>query len=146
MTSSLYFCIFMFYMFRGFQKVSFHKFWTYKDLIRIILVFKILSGRVPGRAPEPSRSRVDDDGSDRTFPRNMIRFVGFPPKRYLREKGQHRWRPEGPTPRGGASGGTRATTWCGGSMALLRLSFGRCVVSGEIGTWFSFRLIPRIFA
>ena len=25
------------------------------------------SGRVPGRAPEPSRSRVDDDGGDGTF-------------------------------------------------------------------------------
>jgi len=25
------------------------------------------SGRVPGRAPEPSRSRVDDDGGGGTF-------------------------------------------------------------------------------
>ena len=31
------------------------------------LVNDLPSGRVPGRAPEPSRSRVDDDGGDETF-------------------------------------------------------------------------------
>ena len=33
-----------------------------------------------------------------------------------------------------AEGGC-ATTWCGGSVALLRLSFGLLVVSRKIGTW-----------
>ena len=37
----------------------------------------LLSGRVPGRAPEPSRSRVDDDGDAGTFCRIMIRYLGF---------------------------------------------------------------------
>ena len=36
-----------------------------------------LSGRVPGRAPEPSRSRVDDDGGDGTFRGIMIGYLGF---------------------------------------------------------------------
>jgi hypothetical protein len=32
---------------------------------------------VPGRAPEPSRSRVDDDGGDGTFRGIMIGCLGF---------------------------------------------------------------------
>ena len=35
------------------------------------------SGRVLGRAPEPSRSRVDDDGSDGTFRGFLIGYLGF---------------------------------------------------------------------
>ena len=35
------------------------------------------SGRVPGRAPEPSRSRVDYDGSDGTFHGFLIGCLGF---------------------------------------------------------------------
>ena len=35
------------------------------------------SGRVPGRAPEPSRSRVDDDGGDGTFRGFLIGCLGF---------------------------------------------------------------------
>ena len=37
----------------------------------------IPSGRVSGRAPEHSRSRVDDDGGDRTFHGFMIGSLGF---------------------------------------------------------------------
>ena len=37
----------------------------------------LLSGRVPGRGPEPSRSRVDDDGGDGTFRGIMIGYLGF---------------------------------------------------------------------
>ena len=35
------------------------------------------SGRMPGRAPEPSRSRVDDDGGDETFHGFLIGCLGF---------------------------------------------------------------------
>ena len=35
------------------------------------------SSRVLGRAQEPSRSRVDDDGGDRTFHGIMIGYLGF---------------------------------------------------------------------
>ena len=37
----------------------------------------LLSDRVPGRAPEPSRSRVDDDGGDETFRGFLIGCLGF---------------------------------------------------------------------
>ena len=37
-----------------------------------------LSGRVPGRALEPSRSRVDDDGGCGTFRGILIVCLGFP--------------------------------------------------------------------
>ena len=33
------------------------------------------------------------------------------------------------------AGGTHAAMWCGGLVALLRLSFGLRVMSGKIGTW-----------
>ena len=36
-----------------------------------------------GRAPAPSRSRVDDDSGDGTFYGFLIRYSGFSPKRYL---------------------------------------------------------------
>ena len=35
------------------------------------------SSRVSGRAPEPSQSRVDDDGGDITFRGIMIGHLGF---------------------------------------------------------------------
>ena len=35
------------------------------------------SDRVPGRAPEPSRSRVDDDGGEGTFHGIMIKYLGL---------------------------------------------------------------------
>ena len=35
------------------------------------------SDRVPRRAPEPSRSRVDDDGSDGTFCGFLSVYLGF---------------------------------------------------------------------
>ena len=37
----------------------------------------LLSCRVPRRAPEPSQSRVDDDGSDITFRGFLIGYLGF---------------------------------------------------------------------
>ena len=36
-----------------------------------------LSGRMPGRAPEPSRTRVDDDGSCGMFRGILLGSLGF---------------------------------------------------------------------
>ena len=36
-----------------------------------------LSGRVPGRASEPSRTRVDDDGGVETFCGFLLEYLGF---------------------------------------------------------------------
>ena len=36
-----------------------------------------LSGRVPGRASEPSRTRVDDDGSGGAFHGIVLGYLGF---------------------------------------------------------------------
>ena len=36
-----------------------------------------LSGRVPGRASEPSRTRVDDDGGVGTFRGIVFGYLGF---------------------------------------------------------------------
>ena len=36
-----------------------------------------LSGRVPGRASEPSQTRVDDDGGVRTFREIVLGYLGF---------------------------------------------------------------------
>ena len=37
-----------------------------------------LSGRVPGKASEPSRTRVDDDGGGETFCGIVLGYLGFP--------------------------------------------------------------------
>ena len=36
-----------------------------------------LSSRVPGRASEPSRTRVDDDGGVKTFRGIVLGYLGF---------------------------------------------------------------------
>jgi hypothetical protein len=41
---------------------------------------------------------------------------------------------QGPTPHPGAARGGCATRWCGCLLALLRLCFGLCLMSGKIGT------------
>ena len=38
-----------------------------------------LSGRVPGRASEPSRTRVDDVAGVGTFRRIVLGYLGFSP-------------------------------------------------------------------
>ena len=90
---------------------------------------------MPGKAPEPSRSRVDDDGRDITFHGNKIRSLGFSLEEVFMGEGATSVESCGPHTTWRHAGGTRATTWCGGSVALLRLSFGLRVVSGKIGTW-----------
>ena len=55
------------------------------------------SGRVPGRAPEPSRSRVDDDGSDKTFRGILIGCLGFSVNEVFMGEGLTQERHVGPT-------------------------------------------------
>ena len=45
-----------------------------------------LSGRVPGRASEPSRTRVDDDSSVGTFRGILLEYLGF--SRYAEYMGE----------------------------------------------------------
>ena len=96
----------------------------------------LLSGRVPRRAPEPSRSRVDDDGGDGTFRGIMIRYLGFSVGEvYMGEdlapgalRAPH-------TTCSCAERWGRARRLCGGLMAPLHLSFGLCVRDGNIRRW-----------
>ena len=89
-----------------------------------------------GRAPKPSRSRVDDDGGDGTFHGIMIGYLGFSGEGVYMGEGLTPGEPCGPhTTSRRARGGTRAAKWCGGSTAPLRLSFGLRVRVGKIGTW-----------
>ena len=88
---------------------------------------------MPGRAPEPSRSRVDDDGGDGTFRGIMIGYLGFSIEEV--------YMGEGVTP-GEAYGPhttcSRARRWgharrlCGSLVAPLRLSFGVRVRDGNV--------------
>ena len=92
-----------------------------------------LSGRVPGRASEPSRTRVDDGGGYGTFRGWRLGSLGFCGRRhYIGERA--------------ASGGTRgghatpwrsrrwgrAGPWRGCLLGRLRLSFGLRVRVGKI--------------
>ena len=90
---------------------------------------------MPGRAPEPSLSRVDDDGGEETFRGIMIGDLGFSDEGVYMGEGLTSGEPCGPhTTSQRAGGGTRAARWCGGSTAPLRLSFGLRVCDGEILT------------
>ena len=88
---------------------------------------------MPGTAQEPYRSRVDDESGDGTFRGIMIGYLGFSDEEvYMGERltpgeacGPH-------TTSLRTGGGTRAARWCGGSTALLRLSYGVRVLDGNI--------------
>ena len=94
-----------------------------------------LSGRVTGRASEPSRTRVDDGGGYGTFRGWRLRCLVFSrEKQYIGERarsvgvqGAHTigWR---------GQGWAHAATWCGHPGAPLRLSFGLRVRDIKIGT------------
>ena len=57
---------------------------------------------MPGRAPEPSRSRVDDNGGDGSFHRIMIGYLGFSDEEVFMGEGLTPGSPVGPTPPPGA--------------------------------------------
>jgi hypothetical protein len=63
-----------------------------------------LSGRVPGRASGPFRSRDDDGGLQYVSWKSVPSFRVFPTKGIYRRKGDVRGGP-GPTPPGGAARG-----------------------------------------
>ena len=78
------------------------------------------SGRVPGRASEPSRSRVDDDGGDGTFHGFLIGYLGFSREEVYMGEGATSMEARGPhTTWRCARGGTHATTWRGRLIAHL---------------------------
>ena len=56
------------------------------------------SGRVPGRAPEPSRSRVDGERGDGTFHGILIGCLGFSIKEVFMGERATSGGPVGPTP------------------------------------------------
>jgi hypothetical protein len=67
-----------------------------------------LSGRVPGRASGPSRSRVDDGGGLQYVSlKSVLPFRIFATKRIYRRKGPH----QGPTPPGGAAPYGAVASW-----------------------------------
>ena len=65
------------------------------------------SGRVLGRAPEPSRSRVDDDGGDGTFRGFLIVYLGFSVEEVFMGERATSGGPVGPTPCPRAAKGRR---------------------------------------
>ena len=90
---------------------------------------------MPGRAPEPSRSRVDDDSGDITFREIMIGYLGFSDEGVYMDGRLTPGEPCGPhTTSRRAGGGARAARWCGGSTAPLHLYFGLRVHDGKILT------------
>ena len=93
------------------------------------------SGRVPGRASEPSQTRVDDGGGYETFRGWGLGCLGFSRgKQYIGERARSVGAQGGHTmPRCG-QGWTHAVTLCGHPGAPLRLSFGLRVRDIKIGT------------
>jgi hypothetical protein len=93
-----------------------------------------LSGRVPGRASGPSRSRVDDGGGLQYVSRKIDRVFRFFPSRgiYRQKGGVRRWT-RWPHPWWRGQGLGRATLGCGWPLATLRLIFGLRNASGKIG-------------
>ena len=105
-----------------------------------------LSGRLPGRASEPSRSRVNDDGGDGTFHGIMIRCLGFSGRGDYMGKRAARGASRGPhTPPRRARQGGRALVVSGSPGSLLRVPFGLRLRVGEKLGSVDFHPIPRIF-
>ena len=93
------------------------------------------SGRVPGRASEPSRTRVGDDGRDGTFRGILLGYLGF--SRYAEYMGEDARSVEArgahTTPRCGPRAG-RAKARCGRPVAPLRLPFELRLRYVKLGT------------
>jgi hypothetical protein len=84
-----------------------------------------LSGRVPGRAFGPSRSRVDDGGGSRCVSRKLIGYLGFSYRGVFIGEGATSGVGQGSlTHRGRGPGAGRATPWCSWPVVPLRLLFG----------------------
>jgi hypothetical protein len=98
-----------------------------------------LSSRVPGRASEPSRTRVDDGGGYRTFRGWRLGPLGFSRgcefiggrARSVDARGAHIMGQRD-------QGVGHATTRRGRLPACLRLPFGLCLRVSKIGTLFFF--------
>jgi hypothetical protein len=99
-----------------------------------------LSGRVPGRASGPSRSRVDDGGGSRCVSGKLIGFLGFFRRGVFIGEGASSEVDRGAlTHRGRGQGPGRATLVCGALVAPLQLLFGSLEASGKnktSGTYF----------
>ena len=91
------------------------------------------SGRVPGRASEPSRTRVDNGGGYRTFRGWMLGYLGFSRGRQFIGGRAILVDICGPPPRGGAAKGGRAALWCDCFPGPLRVCFGLRVRVSNIG-------------
>ena len=90
-----------------------------------------LSGRVPERASEPSRTRVDVGGGDGTFRGFLIGYLGFSRKKVF--IGERAMSVEG---RGVFTTWQRAGRWGRGvAHSLLCVSFGLRVRDRKIGHW-----------
>ena len=104
------------------------------------------SGRVPGRAPEPSRSRVNDDDGDGNFRGILFGYLGFSIEELYMGEGLTRGRPVGPTPPPRAPGGGAAPPGGVGASWLPSISPSVSVhVTAIYGRGFLSRAIPRIF-
>jgi hypothetical protein len=92
-----------------------------------------LSGRVPGRACGPSRSRVDDGGGSRCVSGKLIGALGFSRRGvFIGEGAASKVDQSGLTHRGRGPGAGRAALWCGRLVAPLRLLFGLLEASVNI--------------
>jgi hypothetical protein len=91
-----------------------------------------LSGRVPGRASGPSRSRIDDDGGLQYVLRKIDRGFRFSRRGgYIGGRAASGGGPGGHTTWWRGPGAGRATPWCAWPLVPLRLCFGLCLMSGK---------------
>jgi hypothetical protein len=92
-----------------------------------------LSGRVPGRASGPFRSRVDDGDGSRCVSGKLIGYLGFFRRGvFIGEGAALEVGQGGLTHRGREPGAGRTALWCGQPVAPLRLLFGLLEASVNI--------------
>ena len=101
---------------------------------------------MPRRTPEPSRSRVDDDGGDGTFCGIIIGYLGFLEEGVYMGEGVTPGEACGPhTTSRRARGGTRAARWCGAPRPPSVSPSVSVYVMAIYDGGFSSRAIPTIF-
>jgi hypothetical protein len=94
-----------------------------------------LSGRVPGRASGPSRSRIDNGGGLQYVSWKLIgRFRFYRRGEYIGGRAALECGPRAHTIARHGQGVDRAMAWCGCLLAPLRLCFGLRHASEKIGT------------